>query len=158
MTPGTPQVAADDAGLLRAYLADRDVACPQCKYNLRNLVGATCPECGEALQLRVSPVELRQAAPLAGLILLSAGAGLNALLLIYVVIVILFIRGSSSGGWGRFVQVNAIELLVMGGCIGIWLWSWRAIRRLGKRRRWMLVAGCAALALADVILFAKVIR
>jgi hypothetical protein len=36
---------------LRRHLAEHDVACPACGYNLRGLTGMTCPECG-------SPVEL----------------------------------------------------------------------------------------------------
>ncbi len=34
---------------LRRYLADRDVPCPRCEYNLRGLKSDTCPECGEPL-------------------------------------------------------------------------------------------------------------
>lgn len=32
---------------LLEYLAERDVPCPGCGYNLRNLTGALCPECGK---------------------------------------------------------------------------------------------------------------
>lgn len=35
-----------DARLLRDFVADRDAACPKCGYNLRDITGATCPECG----------------------------------------------------------------------------------------------------------------
>jgi hypothetical protein len=156
MTVDTTSVAGE-AELLRSYLADRDVACPQCKYNLRNLVGTTCPECGEALRLRVSSVEPRQAASLAGLIVLAAGTGLNALLLIYVIIVIMQ-RNGGPGWMSKFVVVNAVELLVMAPCLAVWLWHWKKIRKLGTVRRWALVASCAALTLADVIVFAKMIR
>src|SRR3954447_11182572 len=103
MTAGPSQVAEDEVELLRLYLADRDVACPQCKYNLRNLIGTRCPECGEQLQLRVTPVEPRQAAPIAGLILLAAGGGMNGMLLIYVIMEALSRRGGGGGWLGRFV-------------------------------------------------------
>jgi hypothetical protein len=36
---------------LRWYLAGRDVACPRCRYNLRDLKGRRCPECGLTLNL-----------------------------------------------------------------------------------------------------------
>jgi hypothetical protein len=39
--------------LLRAYLAGRDVPCPSCGYDLRDLVASTCPECGAPLALTV---------------------------------------------------------------------------------------------------------
>ena len=34
---------------LAAYLAERDVACPGCGYNLRGVTGGVCPECGREL-------------------------------------------------------------------------------------------------------------
>ena len=36
----------NQAELLRAYLAGRDIPCPGCGYNLRGLTIQTCPECG----------------------------------------------------------------------------------------------------------------
>ncbi len=33
------------------YLADRDVECPKCGYNLRGLEQAVCPECSRVLRL-----------------------------------------------------------------------------------------------------------
>ncbi len=40
-----------DAQQLKAYLADRDVPCPGCGYNLRDSTAADCPECGEQLYI-----------------------------------------------------------------------------------------------------------
>jgi hypothetical protein len=40
-----------DGERLRVYLAGRDVACPGCRYNLRDLTGRRCPECGLTLDL-----------------------------------------------------------------------------------------------------------
>ncbi|MBX3315521.1 MAG: hypothetical protein KF902_01510 [Phycisphaeraceae bacterium] len=34
---------------LATYLADRDVRCPSCGYNLRNLASSNCPQCGTSL-------------------------------------------------------------------------------------------------------------
>lgn len=34
-----------------AYLAERDVACPTCKYNLRGVMSDKCPECGTELSI-----------------------------------------------------------------------------------------------------------
>jgi hypothetical protein len=39
---------------LREYVAERDVACPSCGYNLRGLESSTCPECGCGLRLEVA--------------------------------------------------------------------------------------------------------
>ena len=43
-----------DERLLLTWLEDRDVPCPRCQYNLRNLSTAVCPECEEPLMLSVA--------------------------------------------------------------------------------------------------------
>src|SRR5438132_695036 len=54
--------------LLRAYLAERDVPCESCGYNLRNALGVRCPECGAVIprppadfiaRRRAAPADLR---------------------------------------------------------------------------------------------------
>lgn len=47
----------DEAGSLVEFMRQRDVACPSCAYNLRNLTAITCPECGTALVLGVHRAE-----------------------------------------------------------------------------------------------------
>src|SRR5437016_1347309 len=103
---------ASDASLLQTFLADRDVPCPQCGYNLRDLRGSRCPECGEDLVLRVTVAEPRQAALIAGLVGLSAGAGLNGLLLVYMGVQLLRENLWSDPGLTRFGVINGGGLLV----------------------------------------------
>lgn len=43
----------DTADPLRTFLADRNVPCPKCQYNLRALQQPLCPECGAPLELGV---------------------------------------------------------------------------------------------------------
>ncbi len=50
---------------VRAYLADRDLACPRCRYNLRGCAGTACPECGLVLTLAEIPA-MRDAPPAGG--------------------------------------------------------------------------------------------
>lgn len=40
--PSTPE-------RIRSMLADKDVPCPNCEYNLRGVQGGCCPECGRDL-------------------------------------------------------------------------------------------------------------
>lgn len=42
-----------DPPLLVDYLAGGDVACPRCGYNLRDLTGEACPECGVKLSVEM---------------------------------------------------------------------------------------------------------
>jgi hypothetical protein len=148
----------DDLSLLTQFLAGRDQACPQCGYNLRDLTGMKCPECGEELALRVQPVEPRQAAALTGLIGLTAGAGMNALLLGYAFLMIVFMNRANQPWWHPFITTNAGGFVVMGTSTALWLKYWRHIRRLGPVRRWALACACAMLSLADLIVFAKLVR
>lgn len=70
--------AVADAGMLRAYLHDRDIHCPRCGYNLRSLTGGRCPECGTRLVLAVREAEPRLGAwiALTVMVCLNAGVGL----------------------------------------------------------------------------------
>ncbi|MEM9250819.1 MAG: hypothetical protein AAGB29_00585 [Planctomycetota bacterium] len=47
---------------LFAFLADQDVDCPRCDYNLRGTRSPMCPECGVELALRVAPANPKIAA------------------------------------------------------------------------------------------------
>jgi hypothetical protein len=143
--------------LLRRFLHGRDVACPSCQYNLRDLTGDRCPECGQVIALRLQLAEPRQAAMLAGLIGLSAGVGLNGLLMIYYVIII-FIRNPSAGATDEFLVVNLAGLAVEGAALAAWLWFWARIRRMKTLSRWLLAAACFALTLANILVFSFTVR
>ena len=141
-----------EADLLAAFLAGRDVPCPRCGYNLRELSGSRCPECGEQLTLCVNLVEPRQAALIAGVIALAAGFGLNGLLLIYWVVM------DRMRGLDEFFYCNAFGAAVEGVALAVWLRGWRGLRRRAGASRWVGVVGCLALTTADLIVFIKYIR
>ncbi len=42
-----------DAEMLKAYLAERDVACPGCGYSLKGCASDRCPECGQGIVIGV---------------------------------------------------------------------------------------------------------
>jgi hypothetical protein len=150
------RVTDADHKFLVDYLRDRDEACPACKYNLRNLTGVRCPECGEELQLRVSPVEPKQAAPIAGLIGLCMGLGLNAMLLIYAGIEMIGRGRPVRGFMVAFIIYNAVACVIHVAAVRIWLWKWRSIRRAKQRRWWVVLAW--GLSIANVIGFSFAIR
>jgi hypothetical protein len=142
---------------LRDYLADADVECPGCGYNLRGLTGSVCPECGDEIRLQIGLTEPKLAANISGLIGLSAGAGFNGLLLLYCFIIALS-RNASPDEMVGFVAANLVGLCVEGFCVSYWLYRWRPIRRLDPLPRWLLVAGCWFLSLLNVVIFAIVVR
>lgn len=59
MASPPPQANQDETDLLLTFVHDRDVACPRCDYNLRNLTKPVCPECQEPLRLVVGVQRLR---------------------------------------------------------------------------------------------------
>ena len=144
------------AELLRAFLDGRDAACPGCGYNLRNLQGSRCPECGDELALRVGLVEPRQGALIAGLIGLAAGAGMSGLLIIYAILISVFHR------WGgpdaRFWFLTTGGFVIEGTAIALWLLEWRDIRRLPTGVKSLLVSGCWALTFLNLLVFTMFVR
>ena len=147
-------VAAD---LLCRFLADRDAPCPACGYNLRNLQGTRCPECGDELVLKVNVAEPRLAVLIAGLVGLSAGAGLNGLLVIYGLIRMM-IEQRYSTFMTEFFVTTGIGLVVVGYALRLWLRYWPRIRRARKSRQWKLVAGAWALTIVDLVVFSFAIK
>ena len=142
--------------LLERFLSERDVDCPACGYNLRQLKSDRCPECGDPLELSLRLVEQRQFSLIAGLVGLSAGFGLGFLLLIYWVIVAVIIEGEMDPD--EFVWVNLAVCVVHGAAVVLWIRHWHAIRRMSGNARAVLVAVCLLLPLASIVVFARVVE
>ena len=72
-----PDTVSADTAALVDYLRDRDVTCPLCRYNLRGLQAARCPECGRELVLSVGLAEplLKAWITMTAALLLPAGIG-----------------------------------------------------------------------------------
>ena len=143
--------------LLEQYLSERDVVCPGCSYNLHGLKSDRCPECGDELELSLKLVEPRQGPLIAGLVGLSAGAGLGGLLLIYGIIVTSLLR-RNYGGFDRFFVINGIGFAAHAIVIMLWVRYWHTIRRTSATARWLLVGVCWAMPLAFVAIFSFTIR
>ena len=146
-----------DHDLLRQFLHGRDVACPGCGYNLRDLAGDRCPECGQVIVLQPHLAEPRQAALLTGLIGLAAGAGLNGLLLVYYAIMIATMPFGGPPD-NHFLWTILIGFVVHAAAVAAWLRFWRRIRRAPAARRWGLAAACCAMPLVDIVIFSLNIR
>ncbi len=76
-----PNIPSDD-DWLRDYLAERDVPCPVCSYNLRGISQPRCPECGHRLKVGVHTAEPMSKSWLTMVLLLCLGAGLGVFALL----------------------------------------------------------------------------
>lgn len=106
---------------LRRYLAERDVPCPGCGYNLRGLGENCCPECGRELSYR----ELSRERPRGLIDTVSVGVDLlryGLLLLISVPIAIALIATGlfRSGPLERRVALVVAGLAAICMVIGSW--------------------------------------
>ena len=143
------------ADFLRTFLAGRDAACPNCSYNLRDLQGFICPECGEKIVLRINLADPKQGLLIAGLVGLSAGAGLNGLLLIYLAIEM---WGEPLRLFKNFLLVNSIGFVVETTAMALWLANWRRLRRQPLSRRVVWMIACWGLTLADLFAFSSMVK
>lgn len=129
---GRPDPATE---LLRHYLADRDEPCPRCGYNLRQLQSLRCPECGDALRLRIALVEPRMAAYLTLLAVCAIALG-GALLMC-----LLAVFQAPGSWWTEFSARILLWMLVLaGGALACVLRFGRWIRRRSTLRQWLLVS------------------
>ncbi|MHC4946838.1 MAG: hypothetical protein ACYTG1_01055 [Planctomycetota bacterium] len=119
---------------LAAHLAGRDVRCPRCRYLLSGLRSRSCPECGEALRLRLDFEKPEHRPLIVGTVALAAAAGFAlTMLLVYAWLepVIDPIH------WLLIFECAASVALLLG-----WLWAWRRVRKRSRRTRWLLAALC----------------
>ena len=148
-----------DAQLLSTFLRERDVECPLCAYNLRNLRETRCPECGNELKLSVQLTEPRIFWPVAGLIGLSVGFGFSLFFLVYCLIRFGIIQGRfPSDLLAKLLPYAVVPVLVQGFAVGVWSWRWYAVRQLPPRRRIALVVGAWLVSLLNIVLFSLNVR
>lgn len=123
----------DSLSPLRAFLAENDVPCPACGYNLRGARVETCPECGRALEVTVTTPGLPAVPPrlallaavgVAGWILLGASLMLNWL--------VLFAGNPPTKGLTAFHWQLGVSIVVHGALLALAL----AGLAMYARRRW----------------------
>jgi hypothetical protein len=122
----------DGERLLREFLRERDVECPACGYNLRDLEGARCPECREVLRLQVGCQRARFGLFIAALTP-CVFSGIAGLLLL----VPILLEGNAPGG---IVQLDSFGL--SSGLVGaILIWQRERFIRQSTRAQlsWVLL-------------------
>jgi len=106
----------DETALLLEFVHERDVACPRCRYNLRNLLSPTCPECEEPLRLHVTAYK-------SGLGWLLATLAPGGFCAIAVLIFIMLCAVLGPPGWSVDVSV-VVGFLVSSGAVALGLAYW----------------------------------
>ncbi len=135
---------------LRAFLAERDLPCPLCGYNLRALRSEKCPECGSEVEVTVGLTEPRMAAFIAGVVGLAAGLGFCALILLWVG----WLHVTRDGGPGlNKLWMLPIGVVVNAVALRIWLGLRRRIRTMSRRKQWVAAVACFWLSLAVAVGF-----
>lgn len=136
MTPAAPGERTS-AELLTQFLYGRDVPCPGCRYNLRDLTGTHCPECGLELRLTVGPAQPRFGVFILALVPLFMTAGLAT------VFWILSLDGFPPNEfWSVWIVMILAPLEVL-SVIGLYRWRSRVLRlSAGARGGWRPGRGC----------------
>lgn len=118
---------SDDRHGLRDYLAERDIACPGCGYNLRGLPGDACPECGKPVELaRVRSRRSRHPADR------SFACGVGVALAAIVGWVIAIVMSASDPMWMIALWVPGAMLVALIVLVCVWTGALRAWGRTSK--------------------------
>jgi hypothetical protein len=139
--PTAPDPAEADA--LRRFLAERDVACPGCEYNLRGLVGPRCPECDRALEPAELQLKPNPAAFALGMFGLSIAPG-------YCVLAIGYLAAIGQLG-ARDVPALTAGLFAGVGSIVVWVLHRRRLKTTVPNGWWALIAACALISAASPV-------
>lgn len=141
---------ADDFNrdMLKAFVADRDEACPNCGYNLRELTTETCPECGLALRLQIGLVEPRLGSWVTGLVGLAAGMGFFVMVLLVGVYQYLMHGFTDAAFFAWFGSLALVHIAPLTA----WL-KWRGwVRARPTSARVWLAIGCWLLPAASMLM------
>lgn len=139
------EAPTQQADALRGFLAERDVACPGCGYNLRGLTGERCPECNQGLELGVQLQDAAWGTLVGTIVALSIVAGIAGVMLaILIGGTIYFGNGPGGRGFEAFMLFGYPAIvLVIGGVPAVVLSHTRGRAwfrgRSGWDRRLMLV-------------------
>lgn len=131
---------------LEAFVAERDVPCPGCGYNLRGLGGSRCPECGLEVRLGVQLEDPAMGSLMVTLAALFGLVGASGALLLAVLWVGVFFNGD----WAPWrVWLVPVMAMLVGGPAAFRLATrpgrvWFRKQEAPVRQAWAAAAWAAA--------------
>ncbi len=133
--PGQP---SDE--LLIRFLSERSPNCPVCKYILKGLTSARCPECGSEFRLTLQGDSLPVREWIIGAIGASTAFGMTVIFWIGAILVNLLGSGANPPMGGLLMMFAAFAVA------GVTLWWWCTrhvrIRRWSRNKRLLGSLGC----------------
>ena len=124
--PPTSPRDPEEVELLLQFVRERDVRCPRCDYNLRNLTQPVCPECREPLQLTVGAQR-----PRFGFLIASIAPGIFsgiAAMILFVPMTLSAMLGGGRPPWPIFV-VDGFGWLSGFFALGLFVTRFRFLRQ-----------------------------
>lgn len=101
-----------DESVLQQFLAQRDLPCPVCKYNLRGLSSTSCPECGARLDLRIGSIDLKLGPWLVCVFAVALPIGFNSILSVIATIGAIYSAYWGSSDWIMLANVVTLTVLL----------------------------------------------
>ena len=141
-----------DAALVE-LLAARDVPCPGCGYNLRDLTSTSCPECGRALRLGLEGARPKLAAYVTGLIGRSASTGFSGVFAVY----LLWDGFFRHWEMGPFTVFVACGLVASEALTALWISQFAPHRRHSDAARWFFAVASWIVPTANIIVFTAIL-
>lgn len=124
--PDPAEPNTDDATLVRQLLANHDIDCPRCGYNLRAIVTGRCPECG--FEITLKSFQIRRHKPLPGHLRVA-------------MVLFAFATGTLMLVFANSRALNAIPCCVLPLLvpIGLWYGAWFVgSKAAGEHEQWKL--------------------
>jgi hypothetical protein len=115
---------------LMSWLEGRDVKCPVCEYNLRDLKGPVCPECSAPLVLSISSSNHNPGPWITAMLSVALGAGFDGVVTVILTVALISDPPKAPAEWMHVA-------LLYGTFLGLTLLSASALILMYRtRRRW----------------------
>lgn len=139
-----PVEKTSEMDVLRSFLAERDVPCPVCRYNLRGMASDRCPECGARLDVRIGSIDLKLGAWLLAVFAVALPMGFSAVVAITAAIGAKFSAYWRPRDW-VFLGIYAGLTAVCAVGLRVLVKKRSSFLRMSRFRQWLLAWAITAI-------------